>query len=218
MKYTRIEIKSKFSKYKVIICFSILLPLSALLIGKVLIDYTKGEATSIAVKLDSFDRVYFVQLGVFENKDGAIKKVETLKSKGINSVILSDDKYFKVINHIASTPKKLEAKKLEFEEKGIKSYIKDFPINSLETVENGNIKEYKTYVKEFILSSIDLKGSVMNSNYKKIIEFDLLEVNKNLVDKINRQAKEIVDIYSTNDSEKITKNILELIVNFNKLP
>ncbi|MEF9952338.1 MAG: SPOR domain-containing protein [Clostridium sp.] len=218
MKYTRVEIKNKFSKYKIIICFSVLLPICALLIGKVLIDYTKGEATSIAVKLDTFDRVYFIQLGVFENKEGAINKVEQLKKKSINSVILSEGKYYKVVNFIASNPKKLESKKNEYEELGIKTYIKDFPVNSLETSKDGNIKEYKTYIKEFVLGSIDGKSSVVNTTSKKLINIDKIEVDKKLVHNITRLVGEITNTYSTNDNTKLTQNVLELIVEFNKLP
>lgn len=218
MKYTRVEIKSKFKKYKAIICFTVLIPLGALILGKVLISYSEKEATSIAIKLDDFKSIYFLQLGVYEKEESAKTKIKNLKDNGINSILLKDEKYYKVISDVASSPKKLEERKRELDSKEIASYIKDFPIKGVEDSENGNIKEYTTHVKEYILSALDEKESIMKSSYNYIEKSGSLDskyVEKQ--SKLNNLIKNNLKNYSLKAKEEYIKGIVEIIVNYNNL-
>lgn len=218
MKYTRVEIKSKFRKYIVVICFTILLPITALFLGKVLINYSEKEATSIAIKLNDFKSIYFLQLGVYEKEEGANEKIKHLKSKEIDSILLRDGKYFKVVSNIASTPKKLDEKKKSIESKGLAVYIKDFPIVGVEESKDGNIKEYASYVKEYILSALDQKESVMKSSYKALKKCKPLKGGEAVIqEKINSIAKSHIESNFTKVDETYLRNIIEIVVNYNKM-
>lgn len=216
MKYTRVEIKSRFKKYRGAICFTILIPFFALVIGKVLMNYSDKEATSIAVKMNDFKNVYFLQLGVYRMEEGAKEKVKLLEEKGINAILLKDETYYKVIYKIASSPKKLEEEKKAIESKEIDVYIKDFQIEGLENVKEGNIKEYTTYVKEFILAAIDKKESVVKYSYDYAKKAKVLEgENKKIQENINRLMKEHIE--NNLREEDNIKEILEIIINYNKM-
>ncbi|KMT21533.1 hypothetical protein [Clostridium cylindrosporum] len=218
MRYTRVEIKSTLNKYKVIICFTILLPIISLILGKVLINYSQNEATSIAVRLNDFKSVYFLQLGVFEKEDGARNKIAALKNKNIDALLLKDGKYFKVISAMASSPKKLEERKRYLEGKEVTCYIKDFSIEGVEKSKDGNIKEYASFVKEYILAALDGKESVMKSSYNSITKYKTLtgESGKSQK-KINSFIKNHLESYSKDVDENSLKNILEVVVNYSEL-
>lgn len=218
MKYTRVEIKSKFKKYRALICFTVLIPIFSLFIGKMLMNYSEKEATSIAVKLNDFENIYFLQLGVYKNEDGAKEKVKFLKENNINAILLKDDDYYKIVYKLASSPKILEEDKNKIEGKNIPVYIKDFSIKGVEDIKDGNIKEYGIYVKEYILSSLDRKRSVMKSSYNSAKKINTLEGNnKSFQDKLNilmeNNLKSDMDI----ENEEYIKNTMEIIMNYNKI-
>lgn len=218
MRYTRVEIKNKFKKYRIIFCFTILIPIFALVLGKVLVNYSEKESTTIAVKLNDFKNVYLLQVGVYKNQEGGNQKIKSLNEKDVKPIILKDGEYYKVVTKVASTPKKLEEEKVNLDNKGISSYIKDFPIKGVEEMKDGNIKEYTTYVKEYILSSLEEKRSAMKSSYNSAIKCKILKgENGKLQEKINSLLKSNMENSSEKNDEIYLKNILEIIITYNKI-
>lgn len=215
MKYTRVEIKNKFSDNKLIICFIISIPLLAFVVGKMLMGLVQSGYAGSSKSLKDFNNVYYLQLGVYEKEQGAKEKIKFLNSKGVNSIILKEDKYYKVVSCIASSDKKMQERKKDIESKEVPTYIKSMEMKDHKKSES---KEYSDMVKQYILYSLNGKKALMESSYKSISEYKSLSKNNiELQKQLNNLIKTNVNLDYEKDEKDYYKNIIQIILNYNKL-
>ena len=215
MKYTRVEIKSAFTDNKIIICFVVIIPLIAFVVGKMIMGLAQSGYIGNSKSLKDFNSVYYLQLGVYEKEKGAKDKIEFLRDKGINSIILKEDKYYKVISCIASSDKKMQERKKDIESKDLPTYIKSIERKDHKKSES---KEYSDIVKQYILYSLNGKKALMESSYKSINGYKSLEKNNYEIQKqINNLIKTNISLDYEKDETEYYKNIIQIILNFNRL-
>lgn len=218
MKYTRMQLPFKKDdwKFKVFFMFVIILPIIAIAAGGIvsklfIIPYTSKNITNTNTyqSIEIFNtkssyKIYYIQTGVFINKNNADLLSNALHSKNIPAVIVSDKDSYRVITGI-SEDGKFNNEKDRLNKEGYSFIINEY---NIEKLNKGDMKIdlLNMYIENIVeILNIQIRQQHVLGNSKSEIE-NL----KTCLNKLNESYRKI-------ETSNIDPKLNESIMNFNSM-
>jgi hypothetical protein len=217
MKYTRLEMQSRFSGTGIrsVVVFFIFLPLLAIIIGNFItrlfiipyvsknIQAPQYAGSSIVVKADEQYRFFILQAGVFSLKENAQLLTKGIVDGGMKAYTIADKENFKIIIDVSPEKSRIDSDMEKMKGMGYNCVIKEIVVNP--TIFK-NISDSEK-IKDYAMSS----ASIFNSM------FDILNESKDknsdgIREKIENLKKDFPDVSQISQDSSL-KTELEL---FNK--
>jgi hypothetical protein len=247
MKYTRLEINNKAInvKHNSLFWFFIIIPLISIIFGGLSVKFLVGpyiknytEKTIIpSITVDSeskntiqkapINKLYYLQVGVFANKDNAQILKNTIGEKGITSFVVHEKDKYKVVASFSENKNILSNNRDKLNKLGYNSIINS--VNFLTNIANAgnNDKIMNKYVSclsnifviqvdtmEKISSKKDFDKTLLYSGIRNLSEsFKVLDsqiTNKELMLSISQSNNELTSKYAEYNRHLENNNVEEL--------
>jgi hypothetical protein len=174
-------------KSKIAISFLILMPIAAIICGKLLTKFlilpyfnnTKISKTTVSYKsIDKFN-FYILQAGIFNSKVNASTLCSGIEGCGYNCAVVEDNSAYRVIVNISDNVKDAELIMDKLKKSGYNSIIKSYEISFIYDSKLEKMKSYTAAVS----SMLEGQSEMLNSNIKlnentKIIESSINAVKE----------------------------------------
>lgn len=224
MRYTRLDIQKKYygKTAKLIIQFFVVLPLLALLIGNLLTRFIiipqierslagNDKSTVSAYKIEKINSLYYLQAGVFSNKENANFLVNGLKERGFAAALVQDQEKYRIVVGYSDDANELNKRKEELKAAGYNGLINEINLKLLDKdgkEELKFIKEYLTAVSGIIKAQAEYASD--SSQIKDIKSDDALLMLKKKYEKvmdlnIKNDIKSNLDSFNNSFMERMTK-------------
>jgi hypothetical protein len=201
MKYTRLEINNRFftDKHNTLFWFFIIIPLFSIVFGglsvKLFISpYIKSYTQKVSVVPDTkvkdivekrvINQIYFLQAGVFSNKDNAQVLKKAIQEKGFSPFVVHDMDKFKVVIGFSENKDTLSNDRDKLNMVGFTSIINS--LNYTELVDNGkgdkkSIVNYIKCLNNLLVIQIELSKRVKSDNNidKSLINTEMNNLSQN---------------------------------------
>ena len=210
--YKYINEKLKTSS-KIAISFLIVIPIAAILCGKLLTKFliipyfNNTQIQKSAVEYKSIDKldIYILQAGIFNSKENASTLCNGIEGCGYRCTIVEDNKSYRVIVNISDKSKDVQLMMDKLKKSGYNSIVKNYEIAM---VYKGKIEKIDNYIAAVsVMLSEQIK--LLNSNNK------LDENAKNIESCINLVKEEYknVDMNFNKDLDTRFKDFNTILIN-----